>query len=135
MRAIKYDQAFRERARRKQAWGLALIAGASLVWIWLAYQLLFPFSVDLPAGKEQECQSRVFFYSGDEGSRMTPDDYLGAEGKRCDAARDLGGLLAALVLSLPLAVGGTVLSTSAGTADRLSRHAAEVARLTAHPEG
>ncbi|MER5779927.1 hypothetical protein ABT144_37640 [Streptomyces sp. NPDC002039] len=95
---------------RRQDWGIGLIAAASLIWLWLAYQLLFPFTVDTGRGRAEECDSRIFYYQGEW--RRGPDEYVDAEGNTCAVARDLAELLAALVLSMPLAVTGTILYTT-----------------------
>ncbi|MEW1635296.1 hypothetical protein AB0469_14575 [Streptomyces sp. NPDC093801] len=125
MKALVFDNAFRERARRKQAWGFSLLAASAGIWLWIAAQLLLPYSV---TGRDAECQSRVFYTK--EAERGRPyQGYADAEGTRCAAERDWAGLLALLLLSLPTAVVGTVLYTSGGTGHRLSEHAAEVNRL------
>ncbi|MFB7467798.1 hypothetical protein ACFCZ1_30640 [Streptomyces sp. NPDC056224] len=124
MRALVYDTAFRARASRKQTWGFGLIAAASGIWLWLACQLLLPYTV----GHDQECTSRVFYES-------TRGSYANAEGTTCAMERDWADLLAVLLLSLPCAVVGTVLYTSGSADNRLSRHMAEVNRLTEFPQG
>ncbi|MEU9108237.1 hypothetical protein AB0D54_28690 [Streptomyces xanthophaeus] len=132
MRALVYDTAFRESARRKQAWGFCLLAAAAGIWLWIACQLLLPFSAD--GRDDANCESRVFYTKHSERNRPY-EDYAAAEGTRCDSERDWAGLLALLLLSLPTAVVGTVLYTSGSTGHRLSEHAAEVNRLTEFPQG
>ncbi|MFD3802371.1 hypothetical protein ACFWSF_14085 [Streptomyces sp. NPDC058611] len=122
MSALVYDRDFREKAARRLAWGFGLLAAASGVWLWVAAQLLLPFA----GPSDQDCESRVFY---DAGDGRQPETYAEAEGGSCEAERDLGGLLALTLLSLPFAVVGTVLYTSSSTATRLSAHAAELARL------
>ncbi|MEV7525072.1 hypothetical protein [Streptomyces sp. NPDC091371] len=130
-RALVYDTAFRARATRKMTWGFGLLAAAAAVWLWLAAQLLLPFT---PAGDDDnDCESRVFY--GEEDRRGRPSSYVEAEGKACDTERDPAELLALLLLSLPFAVVGTVLYTAGRTEDRLSYHAAEVQRLTEFSQG
>ncbi|MGR4882863.1 hypothetical protein ACIPUC_26125 [Streptomyces sp. LARHCF249] len=135
MRALVYDTAFRTRADRKQTWGFGLLAVSAGIWLWIAAQLLLPFSAEHGGGSPDDCESRVFYSTREVGMKRTSTDYADAEGTRCAAERDWAGLLALLVLSLPVAVVGTVLYTSASTARRLSEHAAEVARLTEFPKG
>ncbi|KJY28851.1 hypothetical protein VR44_24385 [Streptomyces katrae] len=126
MRALVYDNAFRGRARRRQAWGFCLLAASAGIWLWIAAQLVLPYSVT--GGDDSKCQSRVFYTK--ETDRGRPyEGYADAEGTRCTAERDWAGLLALLLLSLPTAVVGTVLYTSGSTGHRLSEHAAEVNRL------
>ncbi|MEU9301677.1 hypothetical protein [Streptomyces sp. NPDC048269] len=125
MRALVYDTAFRARASHKQAWGFGLIAAASGIWLWLACQVLLPYSVE-HGRNDRECASRVFYES-------TRESYAEAEGTSCAMERDWADLLAVLLFSLPLAVVGTVLYTSGATDNRLSRHVAEVNRLTQFP--
>lgn len=129
MRALVYDSAFRGRAGRQQAWGFGLITAAACIWLWVAAQLLLPFTVDY-----DECESRVFYTTKDVGMKYAYEDYADAEGTSCAAQRDLAGLLALLLLSMPTAVAGTFLYTS-GRARRLSEHAAEMARLAESREG
>ncbi|MEU9377124.1 hypothetical protein AB0D94_25565 [Streptomyces sp. NPDC048255] len=133
MRALVYDTAFRGRARRRQTWGFGLLAFSAGIWLWIASQLLLPFT---GSGRHDDldCESRVFYTAHDDRDRPY-DDYADAEGTRCSAERDWAGLLALLLLSLPTAVVGTILYTSGSTAHRLSEHAAEVNRLTEFPQG
>ncbi|MEV7541204.1 hypothetical protein [Streptomyces sp. NPDC089915] len=126
MKALVYDNSFRERARRQQVWGFCLLAASVGVWIWIAAQLLLPYSV---TGREgADCQSRVFYTEENERGRPY-EGYADAAGARCATERDWAELLALLLLSLPTAVVGTVLYTSGSTGHRLSEHAAEVNRL------
>ncbi|MBT2470567.1 hypothetical protein J7E97_22530 [Streptomyces sp. ISL-66] len=118
-----YDREFRVRGLRAQGWGRGLIAVAVLIWLWLGYLLLFPFTA------EGECDSRVFHQNG-----PWPMSYHTDEGERCDAARDLGPMLAALLLSVPLAALGTGLYASGTSAVRTAAYAAEIARLNATKE-
>lgn len=122
MSALVYDRDFREKAARRLAWGFGLLAVAAGIWLWVAAQLLLPFA----GPSDQDCKSRVFYDAGDGRGRET---YNGAEGGPCSAERDWADLLALTLLSLPVAVVGTVLYTSSSTATRLSAHAAEMARL------
>lgn len=126
-----YDAAFRERAGRRQAWGFGLLAAAAGIWLWVAAQLVLPFHPG--HDDDNDCQSRVFY--ADEDRRGRQLSYAEAEGESCDRERDPAGLLALVVLSLPFAVTGTVLYTSAATGIRQSEHAAEMARLAEHPHG
>lgn len=121
---LVYDQEFRELGRRRQAWGTGLLAVASLIWLWLAFQLFVPFTIDR-AGSDVDCESRVFY---DSGRSHAP--YDSAEGERCSVARDLAPMLAALVVSLPFAAVGTILCATGSAAVRTSVHAAEIIRLT-----
>lgn len=92
-----YDREFRVRGLREQGWGRGLVAAAALIWLWVAYLLVFPFSIDRGEDTEPiECDSRAFHQDTD--FKVT---YQRDEGERCDAERDLGPVLAALLLSLP----------------------------------
>ncbi|MFF3085946.1 hypothetical protein ACFVRB_13005 [Streptomyces nojiriensis] len=93
--AQAYDTEFRARGRREQGWGRGLMAVAVLIWLWLGYLLVFPFSVDGHRGAV-ECKSRAFHETG-----YLRESYLVDEGDTCDGARDWGPITAGLLLSLP----------------------------------
>lgn len=126
-----YDREFRVRALREQGWGRGLMAAAALIWLWIGYLLVFPFSVDQGANsKPVECESRAFH----QDSRNRAVSYRADEGERCDAERDWAPMLAGLLLSLPLAALGTGLYATGTSATRTAAYAAELARLNATKE-
>ncbi|MFD7783924.1 hypothetical protein ACFV4Q_12630 [Streptomyces nojiriensis] len=126
-----YDREFRVRGLREQGWGRGLAAAAALIWLWVAYLLVFPFSIDRGENTEPiECDSRAFHQDTD--FKVT---YQRDEGERCDAERDLGPMLAALLLSLPLATVGAGLYASGTSAVRTAAYAAEITRLDTAREG
>ncbi|MBT2406627.1 MULTISPECIES: hypothetical protein [unclassified Streptomyces] len=127
--ALIYDKAFRDRADRRQTWGVFLLLVALGIWLWVAYQLLAPFSIS-GTSHDLDCGSRVFYDAGESGRKS----YAEAEGQRCAAERDLADPLALLLLALPFAVGGAFQYASGTFALRMSEHAAEVARLEAARE-
>ncbi|MFA7761789.1 hypothetical protein ACGFNX_21595 [Streptomyces sp. NPDC048723] len=125
-----YDREFRVRGLREQGWGRGLTAAAALIWLWVAYLLVFPFSIDRGENSQPiECDSRAFHQDTDFTVSYQKD-----EGERCDAERDLGPILAALLLSLPLATVGTGLYVSGTSAVRTAAYAAEITRLNAAEE-
>ncbi|MER5732785.1 hypothetical protein ABT084_31400 [Streptomyces sp. NPDC002138] len=125
-----YDREFRVRGLREQGWGRGLVGAAALIWLWVAYLLVFPFSIERSAGvKPIECESRAFHQDG-----RYKVSYQDDEGERCNAERDWGPILAALLLSLPLATVGTALYASGTAAVRTSAYATDMARLKATKE-
>ncbi|MFJ6479629.1 MULTISPECIES: hypothetical protein [unclassified Streptomyces] len=87
--------------------------------------------IDRGRGTEPiKCDSRAFHQDTDFKVSCQRD-----EGEGCDAERDLGPMLAALLLSLPLATVGTGLYVSGAAAVRTAAHAAEITRLNTAPEG
>ncbi|MFJ5044840.1 hypothetical protein [Streptomyces sp. NPDC088719] len=125
-----YDREFRRRGVREQGWGRGLVAVAVLIWLWLAYQLFFSFSVEYGAKSgPATCTARAF--PGDAAAGASP---TGTERELCDAERDWGPMLAALLLSLPAATVGTALYASGTSALRTAGYAAEVTRLNAVKE-
>ncbi|MFD7840065.1 hypothetical protein [Streptomyces sp. NPDC059761] len=106
------------------------MAVAVLIWLWLGYLLLFPFSVDQGANlRSVECESRAFHQNGKFAVSYHTD-----EGERCDAERDWGPMTAGLLLSLPFAVLGTGLYASGTSMLRTAAYAADIARLNATNE-
>lgn len=125
-----HDREFRIRGVREQGWGRGLMAVAVLIWLWLGYLLVFPFSAEQGANAEpQQCESRAFHQDG-----SFPVSYRADEGERCDAARDWGPITAGLLLSLPFAVLGTGLYVSGTSTLRTAAYAADIARLNATKE-
>ncbi|MFD3530325.1 hypothetical protein [Streptomyces sp. NPDC058664] len=114
MSSLVYDNAFRARARRTQAWGLGLLAVAVLMWIWLAVLLFTPYET---AEHSRECTSRF------------TSENLHNSDSRCVNERDWPELLAVLGASVPVAVIGGVLYTSGSVSHRMAEHLAEVTRL------
>ncbi|MEU3907935.1 hypothetical protein AB0F20_29695 [Streptomyces goshikiensis] len=121
--AQAYDREFRVRGRREQGWGRGLMAVALLIWLWLGYLLVFPFSVDGHRGAI-ECKSRAFHQTG-----HLRESYRVDEGNSCDGARDWGPITAGLLLSLPFAVAGAGLFMSGTATVRTAAYAADIARL------
>ncbi|QIP83816.1 hypothetical protein GLX30_06745 [Streptomyces sp. Tu 2975] len=121
MRSLQYDMAFRARAKRTQTWGFALLSVAALLWVWFGVLLLLPYTLDSKYGEGRECESRLLTEWGTANE--------GGEDATCESERDWPELLGVLGLSVPVAVVGTALYTSGSVGNRLSEHAAEVARL------
>ncbi|MFJ3922240.1 hypothetical protein [Streptomyces sp. NPDC090022] len=125
-----YDREFRIRGLREQGWGRGLLAAAALIWLWVAYLLVFPFTIDRGVDRKPvECESLAFHQDGD-----VEVSYLDDEGKLCDAERDVGPILAALLLSLPLATVGAGLYAAGTSAVRTAAYATEITRLDATKE-
>ncbi|MGW8777161.1 hypothetical protein ACWGNM_03695 [Streptomyces sp. NPDC055796] len=125
-----YDREFRVRGLRQQGWGRGLMAVAVLIWLWLGYLLVFPFSADQGAHlKSVECESRAFHQNG-----RFAVSYRSDTGERCDAERDWGPITAGLLLSLPFAVLGTGMYVSGTSTLRTAAYAADIARLNATKE-
>ncbi|MFE2283816.1 hypothetical protein ACFXDJ_06555 [Streptomyces sp. NPDC059443] len=125
-----YDREFRVRGLREQGWGRGLMAVAALIWLWLGYLLVFPFSVDQGLNlKPVACESRAFHQDGKHA-----ESYRADAGERCDAERDWGPITAGLLLSLPLAALGTGLYVSGKSTVRIATYAAEIVRLNATKE-
>lgn len=125
-----YDREFRRRGVREQGWGRGMVAVAVLIWLWLAYQLFFSFSIEHGVRSEPiACDSRAFHRDASSEASHTE-----TERTRCAAERDWGPLLAALLLSLPPAAVGTTLYASGTSALRTADYAAEVTRLNAAKE-
>ncbi|MEU2390677.1 hypothetical protein [Streptomyces sp. NPDC007369] len=127
MTAEAYETTFRERADRKRTLGVFLLIAAGAIWLWLAYQLLAPFTVNYGSDRTIDCASPVFYDEGD-GKRRS---YAAAEGERCATERDPADLLALLTLSVPLAAAGTFQYARGTVALDLRRHEDELAHLTA----
>ncbi|MET9962027.1 hypothetical protein ABZ128_23740 [Streptomyces sp. NPDC006326] len=125
-----YETAFRARAERRRTLGFGLLLAASGIWLWLAYQLFVPFTIEY-GRNDTDCASRVFYDDGDTG-RVS---YADAEGERCAGARDWAELLGMLLVSVPLAAGGVHQYASGSIAMTLRRHEDETARLRALPKG
>ncbi|WP_330300235.1 hypothetical protein [Streptomyces sp. NBC_00503] len=107
------------------------MAAAALIWLWIAYLLIFPFSTGQGANsKPVECESRDFHQDG----RKYAVSYRADAGERCDAERDWAPILAGLLLSLPLAALGTGLYATGTSATRTVAYATEIARLNATKE-
>lgn len=126
--ALMYDKAFRDRADRRQTWGVFMLLVAVGIWLWVAYQLLAPFTLNRGGSYKVDCGSRVFYETGESSGKHS---YASVEGDRCAAERDLADPLALLLLSLPFATGGVFQYASGTFALRMSEHTAEVARLEA----
>ncbi|MFD5202280.1 hypothetical protein ACFWM7_19440 [Streptomyces sp. NPDC058375] len=125
-----YDREFRRRGVREQGWGRGLVAVAVLIWLWLAYQLFFSFSVEYGGpSRTIACDARAF-----PGDTSAEASHTGTERERCAAERGWGTMLAAFLLSLPAATVGTALYASGTSALRTADYAAEVTRLNAVKE-
>ncbi|MFJ3966308.1 hypothetical protein [Streptomyces sp. NPDC090036] len=131
LRARAYDSEFRHRAHRQRTMGIRLLTVASLVWLWVSYLVLFPFTVqsDGKYGGDVSCRSMAFHNFGEE--RKLP--YFDRQSK-CSAERDPGVVLAWLLLSVPLAGAGLFQFTSGSSALRISEQMVEYVRLTDLPE-
>ncbi|MGW5347727.1 hypothetical protein [Streptomyces sp. NPDC004050] len=127
MTAEAHETTFRARADRMRTLGVYLLIAAGAVWLWLAYQLLAPFTVNYGSSRSTDCASPVFYDEGD-GRRRS---YADAEGQRCATERDPADLLALLILSVPLAAAGTFQYTRGTVALDLRRHEEELAHLRA----
>lgn len=123
MRSLTYDIEFRRRAKRAQAWGFGLLSAAALLWLWFGILLLTPYEMESERSF-RDCESRFFteYGTANEGA---------ANGTSCAAERDWPELLGVLGLSVPVSVVGAVLYTGGSVSNRMSEHAAEVARLNA----
>ncbi|MFH8358778.1 hypothetical protein ACH4FV_04240 [Streptomyces anulatus] len=122
-----YDREFRRRGVREQGWGRGMVAVAVLIWLWLAYQLFFSFSIEHGVRSEPiACDSRAFHRDASSDTSHTE-----TERGRCAAERDWGPMLAAFLLSLPPAAVGVALYASGTSALRTADYAAEVTRLNA----
>lgn len=85
------------RGVREQGWGRGMVAVAVLIWLWLAYQLFFSFSIEHGVRSEPiACDSRAFHRDASSDTSHTE-----TERGRCAAERDWGPMLAAFLLSLP----------------------------------
>ncbi|MEV0413986.1 hypothetical protein AB0I68_25035 [Streptomyces sp. NPDC050448] len=129
MNAEEYEMAFRERAERKRTLGVLLLIAAGGIWLWLAYELFAPFSLDYGSHSSTTCASPVFYDEGSSGKH----GYAEAEGDRCAVARDSADLLGLLVVSLPLATVGVFQYTSGTVALAARRHTEELTVLKALP--
>jgi hypothetical protein len=108
-----------------------MVALAVLIWVWLAYQLFFSFSIEHGVRSEPiACDSRAFH----RGASSPQASHTETERERCAAERDWGPMLAAFLLSLPPATVGTALYASGTSALRTADYAAEVTRLNAVKE-
>ncbi|MEU7553922.1 hypothetical protein AB0B01_16510 [Streptomyces sp. NPDC044571] len=121
-----HEAAFRARAERRRTIGFGLLLAASGIWLWLAYQLFVPFTLD-HNGRSHDCASRVFYDDGDFGTRS----YADAEGDRCAGARDWAELLGLLLVSVPLAAGGVYQYASGALTVALRRHEDDTAQIRA----
>jgi hypothetical protein len=121
MRSLTYDIEFRERAKRAQSWGFGLLSVAALLWVWFAVLLLMPYEIEGKYG-DTECEARLFTdqSTANRGVR---------NGSKCTAERDWPELLGVIGLSVPVSVVGAALYTGGSVSNRMSEHAAEVARL------
>lgn len=122
MRSLTYDNEFRLRAKRAQAWGAWLLSAAGVLWVWFGVLLLTPYEIPRTYSSAK-CEARLFTdgSTANEGSRYG--------GVTCAAERDWPELLGVLGLSVPVSLVGAVLYTSGSVSNRLSEHAAEIARL------
>ncbi|WP_327332114.1 hypothetical protein [Streptomyces anulatus] len=125
-----YDREFRRRGVREQGWGRGMVAVAVLIWLWLAYQLFFSFSIEHGVRSEPiACDSRAFHRDASSDTSHTE-----TERRRCAVERDWGPMLAAFLLSLPPATVGAALYASGTSALRTADYAAQVTRLNAVKE-
>lgn len=114
----EYDLDFRDSAVRTRAWGIGLLAVATLLWTWCALLLLTPYTVDRKPDDRYpvECESRLLT------DRGTANEGL-HRGSWCQNERDWPEALAVLGLSVPVSAVGVALFTSGSVSLRMSAHA------------
>ncbi|MEU2489845.1 hypothetical protein [Streptomyces sp. NPDC007883] len=124
MRSREYDLDFRDRAGRIRAWGIGLLAVATLQWAWCALLLLTPYEVDQEPDDRHpaECESRLLTDRGTANEGVQRRDW-------CQNERDWPEALAVLGLSVPVSVVGVALFTSGSTSLRMSAHAEAMREL------
>ncbi|MFI6092999.1 hypothetical protein [Streptomyces sp. NPDC051218] len=117
MHPLAVEQNFRTRANRLQGWGLGLLACASLLWLYAAWQVFTSYDstynqVDCPAPVNAE--PRDLYYEGPAGAHT--------EALQCASDRSWPQPLAALVVSVPLTAIGSGLLTAGYVSIRLRNH-------------
>ncbi|MFI9625154.1 hypothetical protein [Streptomyces sp. NPDC052042] len=104
-------QEFNNRSGGLIGWGLALLAVASGLLIWLGYLLLAPYTVDSPySSGTMDCESPI------------ADPYFQKDRSPCGPERDWPGLMLILASSVPPAVAGTALCVTGSTRRQVSAH-------------
>jgi hypothetical protein len=118
VRSREYDLDFRDRAGRIRAWGIGLLAVATLLWTWCALLLLTPYTVDRKPDDRYpaECESRLLTERGTANNGLQRGDW-------CQNERDWPEVIAVLGLSVPVSVVGVALFTSGSVSIRMSAHA------------
>ncbi|MER8072794.1 hypothetical protein ABTZ59_31400 [Streptomyces sp. NPDC094034] len=129
MRSREYDLDFRDRAGRIRAWGIGLLAVATLQWTWCALLLLTPYKVDEEPDDRYpaECESRLLTERGTANDGLQRGDW-------CQNERDWPEVLAVLGLSVPVSVVGVALYTSGSVSIRMSAHAEAMCELDKHTD-
>ncbi|MEU4134325.1 hypothetical protein [Streptomyces wuyuanensis] len=124
MRSREYDLDFRDRAGRIRAWGIGLLAVATLQWAWCALLLLTPYQVDEEPDDRNpaECASRLLTEYGTANEGLQRGDW-------CQNERDWPEAVAVLGLSVPVSVAGVALFTSGSVSRRMSAHAEAMREL------
>ncbi|MFF6772499.1 hypothetical protein ACFY8W_02940 [Streptomyces sp. NPDC012637] len=124
MRSREYDLEFRATARRTSAWGVGLLAVATLLWTWCALLLLTPYEVeDKPNGRStRECESRLLTEYGTANEGLQRGDW-------CQDERDWPEALLILGLSVPVSVAGTALYAIGTVSSRMSAHSEAMREL------
>jgi hypothetical protein len=124
MRSREYDLDFRDRAGRIRAWGIGLLAVATLQWVWCALLLLTPYQVDEEPDDRHpaECESRLLTEYGTANEGLQRSDW-------CQNERDWPEAVAVLGLSVPVSVAGVALFTSGSVSRRMSAHAEAMREL------
>ncbi|NEB82282.1 hypothetical protein G3I40_44795 [Streptomyces sp. SID14478] len=124
MRSREYDLDFRYRAGRERAWGLGLLAVATLQWAWCALLLLTPYTVDEEPDDRHpaECESRLLTDRGTANNGIYKGDW-------CQNERDWPEALLVLGLSVPVSAAGVALFTSGRVSIRMSAHAEAMREL------
>ncbi|MGH3312265.1 MAG: hypothetical protein ACRDP3_17045 [Streptomyces sp.] len=121
MHPILVERSFHERATRHLGWGVVLLAAAAAFWIYAAWQVFTPHTLE---SSDHECSAPAF---SERAGLYDPNfEDLTAE-RRCAGARDWPGPVSALVVSTPLATVGGMLFTS-GTMIRRIRAEDETLR-------
>ncbi|WP_405451026.1 hypothetical protein [Streptomyces erythrochromogenes] len=131
LRARAYDREFRHRAHRQRVLGIRLLTVASLIWLWMAYLLLVPFTAESGGkyGGEISCRSMAFHNLGEERRVAYSERH-----EKCNIERDPGVVLAWLLLSVPVAATGLFQFASGSSALRISEQMVEYTRLASLPE-
>ncbi|WP_419994451.1 hypothetical protein [Streptomyces boninensis] len=124
MHPAAVEQHFTERSRRSQNRGLALLAVAALLWVYVAFQLFTPYGQSCEPVVSQE-RLDVYVDTGRDDDKWA-DAHTKAT--HCAAERDWPKSMTALALSLPFAMVGAVLYSTGAVSTRIRQHEADLAR-------
>lgn len=124
MRSREYDLDFRDQASRIRAWGIGLLALATVLWAWCGILLLVPYQVDRESEDKypEECESRLLTEWGTANEGPARGDF-------CENERDWPEALAVLGLSVPVSAVGVALFTTGTLSRRMSAHAEAMREL------